>query len=141
MRKSVLTALLLCAGCLTACNSQSSAPESTEMQYIKTSVFYDTVMDMYQNPDNYLGKQYHMVGTLYEIEDDETGEVFRSIYGTSPTDRGEGIGIELRWDNFEGIAADDKITVEGTLDSEKGTHDGEEREFLILRVSMLEKRE
>lgn len=128
------------AGCalllLTACGGNSSISE--EMQYIKTSVLYSTIYDMYQNPDKYLGGCYHMVGMLYPGNED--GEAFYSIYATEPqTDHG--LGIELDWDNYDGLKDYDKITVEGKLDKEKVMHDGSETEILILRVSKLEKRD
>ena len=121
---------------LTSCGEQSSI--SQKMQYIKTSVMYDTLYDMYQNPDNYLGGQYHMVGTLYPSTDDD-GNTFYSVY-TSDSDGDHGIGLELDWSDYSGLQDHDRITVEGTLDRQKGTYNGEEVEYLILRVSMLEKR-
>lgn len=128
---AVLSGLLL-----TACGDSSS---EAGMQYIKTSVMFDTITDMYENPDNYLGKQYHMVGTLYPGEDHDSGEHFYSIYTEGAS--GHGIGIELKYDSFEGFSDYDKVTVEGTLDSEKMKHDGKEVEVLILRVSSLSKRQ
>ncbi|MCR5306031.1 MAG: hypothetical protein K6E36_05990 [Oscillospiraceae bacterium] len=128
------------AGCalllLTACGDPSSSI-SEQMQYIKTSVMYDTIYDMYQNPDSYLGGIYHMVGTLYPGT--EGDEKFYSVYAEDPQS-GHGIGIELDWDNYDGISDYDRITVEGKLDKQKSIHEGEETEILILRVSMLEKR-
>lgn len=122
---------------LTACGDSSSV--SDQMQYIKTSVMYDTIYDMYQEPEKYLGGNYHMVGTLYPGTDDD-GETFYSIYATDP-DSGHGIGIEMEWDSYEGLSDYDRITVEGRLDKQKSIHDGNEIEILILRVTMLEKRE
>ena len=85
------TAVLLGAALLTACADPSaeSAQESAEqkMNYVKTSVLYDTLIDMYANPDNYLGKQYHMVGMLYPSTSD--GESFYSIYA-EPSGSDEG---------------------------------------------------
>ena len=121
---------------LTACGDSSSLSE--EMHYIKTSVMYDTIYDMYQNPDNYLGGNYHMVGTLYPGSEDN-GETFYSVYTNEPNSD-HGLGIELDWDDYEGLQDYDRITVEGRLDRQKVLHNGEEMEVLILRVSMLEKR-
>lgn len=120
---------------LASCGGEAS---SDEMQYIKTSVTYDTLCDMYASPDSYLGKQFHMVGTLYPSTDDD-GETFYSVYA-SDGDGGHGIGLELDWDDYSGIADFDTVTVEGRLEKENGTNEGEKVEYLILRVSMLEKR-
>ncbi|MCQ2434062.1 MAG: hypothetical protein MJ062_02350 [Oscillospiraceae bacterium] len=136
MKAKAWISLLLCGCMLTACGRKEQ-----EMQYVKTSVFYATVMDMYNYPKDYLGGQYHFVGELYESTDDESGEVFYSVYGKNPTDSDEGIGIQLVDCSFDGLQNGDEITVEGTLDSEKDTVGGEEKEFLVLRVSMIEKRE
>lgn len=131
------TAACVCAlVLLTACGDSSSV--SDEMHYIKKSVMYNTIYDMYQNPNSYLGQNFHMVGTLYP--GNEGDETFYSVYATDiQTDHG--IGIELDWNNYEGLEDYDKITVEGKLDKQKSIHDGNEVEILILRVSMLEKRE
>ncbi len=141
MKKRRWIAAMLCVGSLlTACGEKKTdAPK--EMQYIKTSVFYATVMDMYQNPDAYLGGQYHFVGELYASTDSENGNVYYSVYGENPASPGSGIGIELSDCSFDGLEAGDTITVEGTLDSDKGDFEGEEREYLVLRVSSIEKRE
>ena len=129
--------VLICAAglLLPACGAETSADE---MHYIKTTVLYDTLYDMYASPDGYLGKQFHMVGTLYPSTDDQD-ETFYSLY-TSDADGGHGIGLELDWSDYSGIEDYDTITVEGRLDTEKGTSNGEKVEYLILRVSMLEKR-
>ncbi len=137
MKKSVFCAVLISGCLLMGCNESSSVPQ--EMQYIKTSVFYDTVMDMYNNPDNYLGGKYHMVGELTSVTDD-SGATYYSVCGNSPTDRDERIGIELKYDDFSNVSVGDTITVEGTLDTEKAEVEGEEHELLILRVTLLEKR-
>lgn len=126
----------LCAACLAAMLLTACGDSSAEMQYIKSSVTYDTINDMYHNPDKYLGGKYHIVGTLYPSKD-EDGKTFYSVYASSGS---EGIGLELDWDNFDGIADYDKITVEGTLDKAKGEHDGESIEYLILRCTLVEKR-
>lgn len=127
-----LTALLL-----TSCGEASS--EESSMRYIKRTVTYDTLSDMYQNPDNYLGDSFHIVGTLYPYYDDD-GELFYSVYAEDEHGD-EGIGLELDWDNFEGFADYDTVTVEGKLEKTTYTHEGAEQEYLILRVTSLEKRE
>ena len=121
---------------LTACGESSQVPQ--EMQYIKTCVMYDTIYEMYNDPDSYLGGMYHMVGTLYPSTDDD-GEKFYSIY-TMDDLNDHGIGIELDWQDYSGLEDYDRITVEGKLDRQKGMHDGTEIEYLILRVTKLEKR-
>lgn len=135
MKKIVLTAAAA-ALLLSACGEK--AESSQEMQYIKTSVLYDTLMDMYSDPESYLGQQFHMVGELYPTTDGD--EKFYSIYGR-PTSNGEGIGLELEWSDFDGLADYDKIAVEGTLEERKDQHEGQERKYLVLKVSSLEKRE
>ena len=121
---------------LTACGDKSSITQ--EMQYIKTSVMYDTICAMYDEPDSYLGGNYHMVGTLYPSTDDD-GETFYSIYAPD-ANNDHGIGIELDWSDYSGLKDYDRVTVEGKLDKQKGQHDGQEIEYLILRVTKLEKR-
>lgn len=128
---------LSAAALLTACGNQSA--EQAEMQYIKSSVTYETITDMYADPDAYLGKPYHIVGTLYPSQDDD-GETFYSVYA-SDASGSHGTGLELDWEHDPDIEDFDTITVEGILEKEKGIHDGSEIEYLILRVSMLEKRE
>ncbi len=127
---------------LTACGgkTESSASADDSMHYVKTSVMYDTITDMYANPDSYVGKNYHFVGTLYPGTDHDCGEQFYSISATDP-DGDEEIGIELDWSDYSGLADYDLVTVEGKLDRTKIQHDGSEMEILILRVSSLEKRE
>ena len=127
-----IAAALLLAGC------GSQAESSAEMQYIKTSVLYDTLNDMYYHPDNYLGKQFHIVGQLTTSTDDD-GNTLYSVYAQD-SDGDEGIGLELDWDDFSGLNIYDTVTVEGTLDKQTGTYDGQQVEYLILRVSSLEKR-
>lgn len=126
--------LLLCA-----CGNAESGDSSEKMQYIKTSVLYDTLTDMYNEPDNYLGKTFHIVGTLYTSEDDDGTKIY-SVYAEQQGSD-EGIGLELDWSDFSGIEVHDKIMVEGTLEREKGTFHGNEMEYLVLRVSTLEKRD
>ncbi|MBR6762027.1 MAG: hypothetical protein IKM30_08365 [Oscillospiraceae bacterium] len=130
------TALLLCAGMLLgSCGKQN---HSEEMIYVKSSMFYTTVTEMYNDPASYLGKQYHLVGELYVSEDSDTGETIYSVAGTSGSDA---IGLELSYDSFEGFSEGDRITVEGKLEQISVMHHGEEIEILILQVSLLEKRE
>lgn len=132
MRKAKIAFfLLLCGGLLCGCG------EENEMQYIKTSVMYETFYDMYSDPEAYLGKQYHMVGELYVHDDTDNGATIYSVYCEQD---GAGLGIELDWDNYDGLAEGDLITVEGKLEQESGTHHGQTVEYLVLRVTMLEKR-
>ena len=124
-----LAAALLLTGC---------GNNDDEIHYVKTSVLYDTLIDMYSNTDDYLGKNYHMVGTLYPTTDDD--ETFYSIYADG-TNGQEGIGLELDWDDFSGFKDFDTIMVEGKIDRATATHDGKEITYLVLRVSKIEKRE
>ena len=135
MHKKTVFTLAVSAMLLTACGSKNS---TDDMQYIKTSVLYDTISDMYDNPDQYLGKNFHMVGTLYPSTEDD-GTKFYSIYAEE-SPNSHGIGLELDWSDYSGLEDYDTVTVEGKLDKDKGMHDGEEVEYLVLRVSMLEKR-
>lgn len=140
MKNQKLFAALAAALLLTGCgekNSSQSAADDNDMQYIKTSVLYDTLMQMYSAPDDFLGKKFHMVGTLYPSTSD--GESFYSIYA-KPSGGGEGIGLELEWDDFSGMQDYDTVTVEGTLKKEKSEHDGNQIEYLVLQVSSIEKR-
>ena len=132
MRKTAILAagLLLLTGC--------GETQDQEVHYIKTSVMYNTLTDMYQNPDDYLGKIYHMTGTLYPSTD-QNGQTFYSVYVEGAD--GHGIGLELDYSSFEGLADYDTITVEGKLEKETGNVNGTQSEYLILRVSSLEKRE
>ncbi len=131
-------AIIAAAAGLLLCACGEKAESSQEMQYIKTSVLYDTLMEMYADPDSYLGQQFHMVGELYPTKDGD--ETFYSIYGR-PATNGEGIGLELEWSDFSGLNDYDTITVEGTLEERKDEHEGQERKYLVLKVSSLEKRE
>lgn len=139
--KKLYFAVFLLSGCfLTSCGKKEESSAEKEMQYIKTSQFYETVTDMYNNPDKYLDGTYHFVGELYSMTDDN-GNTYYSVYGTNPSDKDCGIGIEMRWDDFSGLEAGDEITVEGTLSTEKENVDGLERTFLILTPTLLEKHE
>ena len=130
----ILAAMLLCG-----CGGQTeSAVDADEMHYIKSVSLYDTITDMYNNTDAYIGKQYHMVGTLYPSTD-ENG-TFYSVYAPD-SDGDDGIGIELDWNDYSGLNDYDTITVEGRLEIETGTFDGATVQYLILRVSSIEKRE
>ena len=137
MKKRILAAAL-CGMLLCACGEKKEE-SSSEMQYIKTAVLYDTITDMYENPDQYLNKTYHMVGTLYPSKDDD-GNVLYSIYAKDPGSD-HGIGVELDWSDFSGFSDYDKVTVEGKLEQEHGQYQGEKIDYLVLRVSLLEKRE
>lgn len=141
MKKCILavavSAMLLCA---CGQSESSKADESSaDMTYIKTSVLYDTLMDMYNAPENYLGKKYHIVGTLYTSEDDDGTKIY-SVYARQMGSN-EGIGLELDWSDFSSLENYDKIMVEGTLEQDQGTFHGNETEYLVLRVSALEKRD
>ena len=133
MKKTVIlaAAALMLSGC-------GKNTEENEMTYVKTSVLYDTLYDMYENPDDYLGKMYHITGQLYPSYDDDN-KLFYSVY-TESSD-GHALGLELDWLDYSGLSDYDTITVEGTLDKATQTHDGEESEYLILRVTSLEKRD
>lgn len=135
MHKKTVFTLAVSAMLLTACGSKNS---TDDMQYIKTSVLYDTISDMYDNPDQYLGKKFHMVGTLYPSTEDDGTKLYSIYAEESPNSHG--IGLELDWSDYSGLEDYDTVTVEGKLDKDKGMHDGEEVEYLVLRVSMLEKR-
>lgn len=146
MKRYLCGGVLLAAVLLTACGtpktegSQAENSESTadDMTYIKSSVTYETICAMYDDPDSYLGKNYHIVGLFYPFTDDDGNKIY-SVYAED-SDGDHGIGIELDWDSYEGIDMYDTITVEGKLDKEHGTHDGGEIDYLVLRVTMLEKR-
>lgn len=92
----IALSLLLCGSILCGCG------EENEMQYIKTSVMYETFYDMYSDPEAYLGKQYHMVGELYVHDDADNDETIYSVYCEQD---GAGLGVELDWDNFDGLVA------------------------------------
>lgn len=139
MKNQTIIAAALSCLLLSGCGAkESSADNENEMQYIKTSVLYDTLMNMYTYPDDYLGQKFHMVGQLYPSTDD--GVQFYSIYA-KPTSGGEGIGLELEYSDFSGLSDFDTITVEGTLEQRTDQHEGQERKYLVLNVSSLEKRE
>ena len=137
MKKKLIIAAAASAMLLYACGEKNES--SQEIEYIKTAVLYDTLSDMYANPDQYLGKTYHIVGTLYSSQDDD-GTVIYSVYGTQQNSD-HGIGLELDWSDFSNVKVNDKIMVEGKLERESGTFHGEKMEYLVLRVSTLEKRE
>lgn len=107
---AVISALLL-----TGCGNPGCSESEPEMIYIKSVSLYDTITDMYADPDAYLGKQYHMTGTLYPSTEDN-GSKFYSVYAKS-SDGSQGIGLELDRDDYSGFADNDKVTVEGTLES------------------------
>ena len=134
--KQNLIAIAAAGLLLTACGDASS---EQEIQYIKSSVTYDTISAMYNEPESYLNKTYHMVGQFYPSTDHDSGEKFYSIYAEE-SPNSHGIGLELDWSDYSGLEDYDTVTVEGKLDKDKGMHDGEEVEYLVLRVSMLEKR-
>lgn len=126
------SAMLLCA-----CGEKNESAQ--DMQYIKTAVLYDTLSDMYENPDQYLGKNYHIVGTLFLSKDDDGTEIY-SVYAQEPNSD-HGLGLELDWSDFSSVQEHDKIMVEGKLERESGTYHGEQMEYLVLRVTTLEKRD
>lgn len=132
MIAAAASAMLLCA-----CGEKNESAK--DMQYIKTAVLYDTLTDMYDNPDQYLGKNYHIVGTLFLSKDDDGTEIY-SVYAPQPNSD-HGIGLELDWPDFSSVKEHDKIMVEGRLEREFGTYHGEATEYLVLRVTTLEKRD
>lgn len=124
---------------LSGCGNPGSSDSEPEMIYIKSVSLYDTITDMYADPDAYLGKQYHMVGTLYPSTDD-SGRKFYLIYAKS-SGTGQGIGLELDWDDYSGFADNEKVTVEGTLEKQMRSLHGVRGDYIVLKVSLLEKRE
>ncbi len=134
-------AIILAALLLTACGDSSEVSVSQEMQYIKTSVLYDTITAMYNDPDSYVGGVYHMVGTLYPSTD-ENGDKFYSVYAAEPGDSDHGIGLELDWQDYSGFQDYETVTVEGKLEIADATdaETGEAYQYLILRTTLLEKR-
>ena len=91
MKKTVI--IPACVLLLTGCGNSGSSAES-DMTYIKTSVMYDTLYDMYQNPDQYMGKKFHMSGQLYPSKDDN-GDTFYSVY----TENGLSLNLRSPSDN------------------------------------------
>lgn len=134
LNKKIIAAACISASLLTACGGESSQA----MRYIKSVETYDTIVDMYNNPNDYLGGTFHMVGTLYPSTDD-AGETFYSVYAED-SHGDEGIGVELDWDDFSGFADYDMITVEGKLEKATGNVNGVHAEYLILRCTSVEKR-
>ena len=132
----LLTAGLLLTGCANKTSTESTAQK---VHYIKTSVMYDTLLDIYNNKDQYLGETLHMVGLLYPSKD-ENEDIFYSIYA-EPQNGGEGIGLELDWSDFSEFEDFDKVMVEGKLEQTTVQENGSDREILILRVSTIEKRD
>lgn len=130
--------LLLCGALLLCGCTEPEQNSEPDLIYVKSVSLYDTIVEIYGDPEAYLGKTYHMVGTLYPSQDDE-GETFYSIYA-EPQGGGDGIGIELDWNDYSGFLDYDKVTVEGTLEEQKRVHHGEENDFLVMKVSLLEKR-
>ena len=124
---------------LNGCSAPVSSDSEPEMIYVKSVSLYDTITDIYADPDAYLGKQYHMVGTLYPSTDDN-GSKFYSIYARSSV-TGQGIGLELDRDDYSGFADNDKVTVEGTLEKQMRSQHGVRGDYIVLKVSLLEKRE
>ena len=135
---SLLCAAVLLTGC--AQGSQTESSEAQKMNYIKRVMLYDTLTAMYNDPEPYLGKDYHMVGLLYFSEGDD-GEPFYSIYARDPDGGDHGIGLELDWKSFDGLKHLDKVTVEGRLEKTTVRNEDSDLEILILRVSDLKKRE
>ncbi len=124
---------------LNGCGAPVSSDSEPEMIYVKSVSLYDTITDIYADPDAYLGKQYHMVGTLYPSTDDN-GSKFYSIYARSSA-TGQGIGLELDRDDYSGFADNEKVTVEGTLEKQMRSQHGVRGDYIVLKVSLLEKRE
>ena len=123
---------------LSGCGNPGSSDSEPEMIYVKSISLYDTITDIYADPDAYLGKQYHMTGTLYPSTEDN-GSKFYSVYAKS-SDGSQGIGLELDWDDYSGFADNDKVTVEGTLEKQMRSLHGVRGDYIVLKVSLLEKR-
>ena len=139
-QKSIFLPLMLgSAILLTGCGEPENSDSGAEMTYVKSVSLYDTIVDIYANPDAYLGKSYHMVGTLYPSEEDN-GDKFYSIYA-KPQSGGEGTGIELDWNDYNGFSDYDKVAVEGKLEKQKRVHHGVRNDYIVLKVSMLQKRD
>ena len=70
--KQARTLILLGAAMLllTACGNGRQSSSEPEMIYVKSTTLYDTISEIYADPDSYLGKNFHMVGTLYPSEED-----------------------------------------------------------------------
>ena len=138
--KQARTLILLGAAMLllTACGNGRQSSSEPEMIYVKSTTLYDTISEIYADPDSYLGKNFHMVGTLYPSEEDN-GDTFYSIYA-EPQGGGEGTGLELDWDDYTGLSDYDKVTVEGTLEKQMRSHHGVKNDYVVLKVTMLEKR-
>lgn len=136
--KQIIIAAAAAGLLLTACGDASS---DDTIHYIKTSVTYDTITDMYADPDSYLGKIYHISGKFYPGTDHDSGEKFYSVYAEGSD--GHGIGIELDGKDvsFDGLEDFDTVTVEGRLEKQKMQHEGEEIEVLILRLTDIKKKE
>lgn len=139
LKKHAVTLTICGMLLLSGCGNPGSSESEPEMIYVKSVSLYDTITDMYADPDAYLGKQYHMVGTLYPSTDDN-GSKFYSVYGKS-SDGSQGIGLELDRDDYSGFADNDKVTVEGTLEKQMRSLHGVRGDYIVLKVSLLEKRE
>ena len=70
--------LLLCGVLLCGC-TEPNKNAGSEMIYVKSVSLYDTIVEIYGDPEAHVGETYHMVGTLYPSQDDD-GETFYSIY-------------------------------------------------------------
>lgn len=139
LKKHVVTLIFCGIMLLSGCGNPGSSNSEPEMIYVKSVSLYDTIADIYADPDAYLGKKYHMTGTLYPSAEDN-GSTFYSIYAKS-SDGGQGIGLELDWADYSGFADNDKVTVEGTLEKQMRSLHGVRGDYIVLKVSLLEKRE
>lgn len=139
LNKHAATLILGSIMLLNGCGDPGSSESEPEMIYVKSVSLYDTITDIYANPDAYLGKQYHMTGTLYPSAEDN-GSTFYSVYAKS-SDGGQGIGLELDWADYSGFADNDKVTVEGTLEKQMRSLHGVRGDYIVLKVCLLEKRE
>ena len=138
LKRILLPVLFGSALLLNGCGAPKNDSSETDMIFVKSVSLYDTIVDIYANPDQYLGKSYHMVGTLYPSEEDN-GDKFYSIYA-KPQGGGDGTGLELDWSDYSGFSDYDKVAVEGTLEKQERVHHGETAEFIVMKVTMLEKR-
>ena len=81
LKKHAVTLTICGMLLLNGCGDPGSSDSEPEMIYVKSVSLYDTITDIYADPDTYLGKQYHMVGTLYPSTDD-SGSNFYLLFNS-----------------------------------------------------------